>query len=200
MADTGSFRLFISSHIKIIEGKSGYNGVYIVATLAVCTFFVFIGFLDYYLTNLIGIAFPIFYSLKSLQSREEDDDKQWLTYWIIYSCTNILDVFSDYIMAVMPFYFFIKIVFLMWMFLPNIRGAEVIYHNLIKKYFKKYLDDVDKLYSQQPTVVSGAANSGNIGNIGSSSRKESIVTEAGSDLKKVEFSKSVILTSDKKLE
>jgi len=148
MADydgTGSFRELFNSHLKIIEDNSGIKGSYIAGFLGVCTLFVFIGLFDFYITNLVGIIFPIFWSLKSLQSRsKDDDDKQWLTYWIIFSLSQILDTFSNLILQIIPFYFFIKIGFLIWLFLPNFRGAEKIYHNFIKKRFKKYFDEVEK--------------------------------------------------------
>jgi len=185
MDDNGSFRLLFYSQLKIIEDKSGFKGSYIAGILGLCTFLVFFGIFDYYLANLVGIVFPILWSLKSLQSRGEDDDKQWLTYWIIFSSTHVIDVFSDYILQIIPFYFFIKIVFLIWMFLPNFRGAEVIYHYFIKKYFKKYLDDIDKLTKNTNTATTTTNNN----------------TKSSDEIKKDEFSKSAITPNiTKKLE
>lgn len=37
-------------------------------------------------TNLIGWALPAYLSCKALESQSHQDDKQWLTYWIVCEC------------------------------------------------------------------------------------------------------------------
>ena len=43
------------------------------------------------LTNLLGVAYPAFRSFRALESEGADDDKQWLTYWVVFGSISILD-------------------------------------------------------------------------------------------------------------
>ena len=45
-------------------------------------------------------------------------------YWVCYASFTVLEAFVDYILFWIPFYYALKIVFLMWLFLPTTRGAE----------------------------------------------------------------------------
>src|SRR5690606_4015763 len=104
--------------------------------------FVWIGFLERFITNLVGTVYPAFWTMKSIESRK-DDDKQWLTYWVVFACFTIIDMFSGFILRFIPFYFFIKIIFLIWLFMPNSQGCHIIYHLLVVRVFKSFENDID---------------------------------------------------------
>ena len=75
----------IDEHLKIIVEKTGIQGKYIMIALGVSLLFTIIGFFDKYITCLVGILLPTFFSIKAIESKEEEDDKLWLTYWTIYA-------------------------------------------------------------------------------------------------------------------
>ena len=85
------------------------------------------------MVNFIGIIYPAFKSLEALESDELGDDKQWLTYWVCFSFFIIIDKFADrlFIKRLIPFYFFMKITFLIYLFHPKTLGAKNIYQNVI---------------------------------------------------------------------
>ena len=43
------------------------------------------------LTTIIGVAYPAFMSFVALESEGEDDDKLWLTYWVVFGVFSIAD-------------------------------------------------------------------------------------------------------------
>lgn len=51
-----------------------------------------------FFTRLIGVGYPLFKSIIALESPSKDDDKQWLTYWIVYGFLAVLDEFSAFIL------------------------------------------------------------------------------------------------------
>ena len=138
----------IDEHLKIIVDKTGIQGKYIMIALGVALLFTIIGFLDKYITCLVGILLPTFFSIKAIESKEEDDDKLWLTYWTIYAVFSFLDLFVGWILKIIPFYFIIKLVFLVWCFMPNTKGAIIVYDKFIKPFFLKNEGKFDRIVNK----------------------------------------------------
>jgi len=84
-----------------------------------------------YITNLLGVAYPAFMSFLALETEGMDDDKQWLTYWVCFGAFNIVDQFAGVILRFIPFYYFLKLGFLVYLFHPSTLGATTVYNKLI---------------------------------------------------------------------
>ena len=133
-----------NKEIDLISKKTGYDGKIITGVLAVCACLTFINLFGKYITCLVGVTLPAYFSIKAIESPEFDDDKQWLTYWAIYGIFTLLDQFANFILRIFPFYFVLKILFLIWCFMPNTMGALFIYNKVVAPYFRKYEDRIDK--------------------------------------------------------
>ena len=90
------------------------------------------------LTNLIGVAYPVFMSFQALETEGEDDDKQWLTYWVVFGIFNILDQFAGFILRFIPFYYVLKVAVLIWLFHPAAQGATYIFNEHIHPLWVEY--------------------------------------------------------------
>jgi receptor expression-enhancing protein 5/6 len=128
----------LKEELESLSEKFGMDSKIVLSVLSVCLFFVFIGYFDFYITSVIGIAYPAFWSIKAIESSESGDDKQWLTYWVVFASFSFVDLFSGFVLRFIPFYFFFKLAFLLWCMMPTFKGATVIYDNIIIKLFKKY--------------------------------------------------------------
>ncbi|KAJ0412532.1 hypothetical protein ATCC90586_006899 [Pythium insidiosum] len=95
------------------------------------------------ITNLAGFIYPAYMSFKALSTPGTEDDTQWLTYWVVYAFFNLTEEVTDVLFSWIPFYFFIKIAFLVWCYHPSTVGSNVIYQNLIKPYVHPYVSKVD---------------------------------------------------------
>ena len=80
------------------------------------------------LTNLVGAFYPAFMSFYALESPGIDDDKQWLTYWSVFGIFSLCDQFSERILSIIPFYFVLKVLLLIWLFHPSTLGAQTVYY------------------------------------------------------------------------
>ena len=130
--------------IDLISEKTGVDGKIISTVLLISSIFCFINLFSKYITCLVGVILPAYWSIKAIESPQYDDDKQWLTYWAIYGLFTLLDQFANIILRIFPFYFIFKIIFLIWCFMPNTMGALFIYNKFVAPYFKKYEDKIDK--------------------------------------------------------
>jgi receptor expression-enhancing protein 5/6 len=125
--------------LKDLEAQTGVKVPYLAggaaAFVVLFTYFVFGPGL---LCNLIGFFYPVYASIKAVETDNKEDDTRWLIYWIIYAFFNIIETFSDVILYWFPFYFALKAGFLVWLMLPNHMGAKVIYDKAIRPFVKKH--------------------------------------------------------------
>ena len=135
----------VGIHLNLIKKKTGQDPKIILGIFALALFFTFMGWFQTYITCIVGIILPTYWSIKAIETKEPDDDKQWLTYWSVYAVFTFFDLFSYWILKIIPFYFIIKLIFLVWCFMPNTQGAIIIYDKIIKKYFIKYENKLDTL-------------------------------------------------------
>jgi len=77
-------------------------------------------------------------SFKAIESSNPEDDKQWLTYWVVFSCLNVCDKALGMVLSVIPMYNLVKIIFYVWLFHPSTKGATLVYTKFLQGLLKKY--------------------------------------------------------------
>jgi receptor expression-enhancing protein 5/6 len=105
---------------------------------------IIIGVASNFLVTILGFVYPAYMSFKALESDDEGDDCQWLTYWIIFSVFRIIDGLGGIVLGFIPFYHPIKLIFLVYLYHPRWRGANLVYLKLIRPVFVKYEKQLDK--------------------------------------------------------
>ncbi|KAI9202054.1 TB2/DP1, HVA22 family-domain-containing protein [Polychytrium aggregatum] len=126
---------------------------------AIVVFFVLVFFNVWgeLLTDLLGFLYPAYASFKALESPGKSDDKQWLTYWIVFGLVNTVEFFTDYILYWLPFYFFFKAFLVIYLIAPHFRGAEVLYVKFIKPVLLKEQSAIDGAISKAQTKIEETA-------------------------------------------
>ena len=93
------------------------------------------------IATCIGTLYPALRSITALQSKEnDDDDKLWLTYWCVYGAITAADqLILHWILERLPFYYFGKLFFFLWLQLPvPIMGARVVYDYIFTPLYKLF--------------------------------------------------------------
>ena len=137
-------KIRFNKEIELISNKTGYDGKIISGILVVCAVLTFVNLFGKYITCIVGVTLPAYWSIKAIESPYYDDDKQWITYWAIYGIFTLIDQFANIVLRIIPFYFVIKILFLIWCFMPNTMGALFIYNKIVGPYFRKYENKIDQ--------------------------------------------------------
>ena len=130
-------------YLEIIHQKTGVKGKYVIVGLLTSIIFVSIGFLDRIITNIVGTVYPAYWTMKSIESKSPDA-REWLTYWVVFACFTLIDTLSGFLLKFIPFYFFFKIIFLIWLFMPDSRNCTIVYNLVIVKLFKSVEKDIDE--------------------------------------------------------
>mmetsp|Transcript_23823 Transcript_23823/g.24810 ORF Transcript_23823/g.24810 Transcript_23823/m.24810 type:complete len:168 (-) Transcript_23823:85-588(-) len=143
-----------SSAWSTIKEKTGISPIILIAGVLGALTVVFLGHSEKYVTNLTGILFPAYMSMKAIESVDEDDDKQWCTYWVVFFLFELVELYFGYILHLLPFYFLIKLIFLVWLFFPSTSGATFIYEKILSKFFSKIEKDIDRVVDDVGSTVS----------------------------------------------
>lgn len=132
--------------LKDLSVKTGVKPAYFgLAGIAIATVFALIGYGGTWLSFLVGFLYPAYMSFKAIESKEDsDDDKQWLTYWVVFGFMHVFSWLIDLVLSILPFYTIIKTAFYVWLFHPKTKGALVIYNKVIKDLLSKYESKIDE--------------------------------------------------------
>ncbi len=77
-----------------------------------------------------------------------------LIYWVVYGLFGCLEAFVEFFLYWIPFYYPLKICFLLWCMHPQSRGATFLYENFIKDFFKAHEDKIDAALSKVSSTLS----------------------------------------------
>ena len=130
--------------MQIIQNKTGIKGNIFVLGLLVCVILVYLNIFETAITTIVGTLYPGFWTIKSIEKNEFEDQKKWLTYWAVFGSFIILDMFSPIVVKFIPFYVVMKIIFLIYLLIPGSGGCTFIYNLFVKKIIKKYEPEINK--------------------------------------------------------
>jgi receptor expression-enhancing protein 5/6 len=108
---------------------------------------VFLGIGAGSLCNIVGFLYPAFKSFEAIETKQKGDDTQWLIYWVVYAFFSIIEVFADFLIYWIPFYYAFKLAFLLWAMLPQTKGAKFLYDNFLKDFLKKNESKIDAAWN-----------------------------------------------------
>ena len=130
------------NQMNLIQEKTGIKGIFVILGLFLSVLFVYFNIFDSIITNLVGTLYPLFWTIKSLEQNQIEEQKKWLIYWVVFGFFIIVDMSSIIIAKLIPFYLVVKILFLMWLFMPGSGGCEIVYYFVVKKIFRYYEDTI----------------------------------------------------------
>jgi len=130
----------------------------LVVALAVAISFLFLGFLSQTISYLVGYVHPAWMSFKAIERKSADESRQWLTYWAVFSSITFLEMFGDIFLFWIPFYYILKVVFVLWLSLPQFRGAEFLYEQFIRRFLLEYGDKFDFVGKRGAEETRSSAN------------------------------------------
>ena len=110
-------------------------------------------------------------SFLALESDGAADDKQWLTYWVCFGAFNIVDQFAGIILQFIPFYYFLKLGFLVFLMHPATMGATTVYENVLKQYVEMYDSQIKEGIQKAQKVVSEQIDNGRMQFTGDSKKE-----------------------------
>ena len=132
--------------MKEIEKKTGYSKVYffLLAFTILSTVIYSLGGAKL-ITDLVSFVYPAYMSFKAIESSNEADDSQWLTYWVVFSFVSITESIAGFLTELIPFYFPLKVAFFVWLYHPKFMGAGMVYTQVMKPFVMPYVEAVSSV-------------------------------------------------------
>lgn len=113
-----------------------------------------VGYAANLLCYFLGFVFPTYASVKAIESSDLMEDTKWLTYWVVFSMVNFLEIFLEWI----PLYFLLKFFLLVWCMFPGPwSGTAVIYNLIICPFVMRHRNKLDTAICQVAKHVRQAA-------------------------------------------
>ena len=135
--DADKFQLYINKisanfdnipGMKNLAGRIGCKtGHLVLGLLALIIFLTFFDVLGKLICDLVGVVYAGYLSFKAIETPRTDDDKQWLTYWVLYSAMKLVETILDVILFWVPLYATMKLILLLWLAYPDTQGAQQVY-------------------------------------------------------------------------
>ncbi|KAK4238348.1 TB2/DP1, HVA22 family-domain-containing protein [Achaetomium macrosporum] len=83
------------------------------------------------LSSIASFLFPLFASYKALKTSDPSQLTPWLMYWVVLACVLLVESWTEWILFWVPFYAYIRLLFLLYLVLPQTQGARLIYEEHI---------------------------------------------------------------------
>ncbi|GAA47648.1 receptor expression-enhancing protein 5 [Clonorchis sinensis] len=138
--------------LKKAEEKTKVDRVNLVlGAIVIFVVYLIFGYGTSFLASFVGFLYPAYRSIKALETEDKEDDKKWLTYWVVFAAVSVFEAFTDILFYWIPLYSLLKCCMFLFMMIPTEpNGSVLIYQRIIRPYFLKHekkLDDAVKAAS-----------------------------------------------------
>jgi receptor expression-enhancing protein 5/6 len=130
---------------------------WVVAGLGSCWIIGFLlwGFTGELVCTVIGLLYPTYASFKALEDEHHDEVFRWLRYWTTYSAMALSENVFYRVLAWVPFYHILRILVVLWLFLPSFQGADSVYTWVVGPVLRRYSPKIDAALARSAEEVRG---------------------------------------------
>ena len=149
-----SFKEIYYLHVKEIEEKTRLKIKHIYYFLLIALLFFMLGYFELIFSYIITAYYPIIWTREDYKLHKDNFWKKWGTYWTFFSVFIFFDLHKNDVLKIIPFYFVVKCIILLILYLPGFSAAANIYDGFFKDCFdyfgKKFQnkDDSDTMLNE----------------------------------------------------
>lgn len=101
----------------------------------------------YFLSSIPSFLFPVFASYKALKSADPALLTPWLMYWVVLAVFLFCESWFGFILFWIPFYGYARLVFHLYLVLPQIQGATYLYRLYVDPFLHRNELAIDNFIS-----------------------------------------------------
>ncbi|CAL5372419.1 unnamed protein product [Camellia sinensis] len=84
---------------------------------------------------VVSLVYPLYASIRAIETKSPEDDRQWLTYWILYSMITLFELTFAKLIEWIPFWSYTKLLVTCWLVIPYFSGAAYVYEHYLRPFF-----------------------------------------------------------------
>ncbi|CAI9112200.1 OLC1v1012615C1 [Oldenlandia corymbosa var. corymbosa] len=84
---------------------------------------------------VVSLVYPLYASIRAIETKSPVDDQQWLTYWILYSMITLFELTFAKIIEWIPIWSYAKLIVTCWLVIPYFNGAAYVYEHFVRPTF-----------------------------------------------------------------
>ncbi|XP_061106978.1 receptor expression-enhancing protein 1 isoform X3 [Conger conger] len=97
---------------------------------------------------IFGTLYPAYSSYKAVRSKDVKEYVKWMMYWIIFALFTTAETITDIFICWLPFYYELKIAFVVWLLSPYTKGSSVLYRKFVHPTLSSKEKDIDDYLCQ----------------------------------------------------
>ncbi|XP_048345832.1 receptor expression-enhancing protein 2 [Sphaerodactylus townsendi] len=97
---------------------------------------------------VFGTLYPAYSSYKAVKTKNVKEYVKWMMYWIVFAFFTTAETLTDIILSWFPFYFELKIAFVIWLLSPYTKGSSVLYRKFVHPTLSNKEKEIDEYISQ----------------------------------------------------
>ncbi|KAH7858088.1 hypothetical protein Vadar_019861 [Vaccinium darrowii] len=113
---------------------------------------------------LVALVYPLYASIKAIETKSRADDQQWLTYWVLYSLITLFELTFAKLLEWFPLWPYVKLVATCWLVLPQFNGAAYVYEHFVRPFYKNpyqttniwYIPRKKNIFKQPDDILTAA--------------------------------------------
>lgn len=92
---------------------------------------------------LFGTLYPAYASYKAVKTKNVKEYVKWMMYWIVFAFFTCAETICDIFVSWIPFYYEMKIVFVLWLLSPATKGSSILYRKFVHPQLTKREKEID---------------------------------------------------------
>uniref|UniRef100_A0A8C6LZD0 Receptor expression-enhancing protein n=1 Tax=Nothobranchius furzeri TaxID=105023 RepID=A0A8C6LZD0_NOTFU len=95
-----------------------------------------------------GTLYPAYASYKAVKTKNVKEYVKWMMYWIVFALFSTAETATDLLLSWFPFYFELKIAFVIWLLSPYTKGSSVLYRKFVHPTLSNKEKEIDEYIAQ----------------------------------------------------
>ncbi|MBN3305580.1 REEP1 protein, partial [Amia calva] len=97
---------------------------------------------------IFGTLYPAYSSYKAVKTKDVKEYVKWMMYWIIFALFTTAETITDIFLCWIPFYYELKIAFVVWLLSPYTKGSSVLYRKFVHPTLSSKEKEIDDYLCQ----------------------------------------------------